>query len=87
MTLEVLLWDLKGSVSSSVKVTTGYHSHIFKIGRSEVAAWRSTIVEDLIFKGGLGVINRRVCVFLSQVWVLVLQRPNREGVHGFGASI
>ena len=23
--------------------------------------------------------------FLSQVWVLVLQRPNREGVRGFGS--
>ena len=36
------------------------------------------------FKGGLGVTNSRVCVdkplsrvSKSQVWVLVLQRPNR----------
>jgi len=34
-------------VPSSIKVTTGYHSYIFKIGRSEVVASRSTIVEDL----------------------------------------
>ena len=34
-TLKVLLWDLKGIVPSSFKVTTGNHSHTIRIGRSE----------------------------------------------------
>ena len=46
-TLEVLLWDLKGIVPSSFKVTTGNHSHIIKSARSEVAATRSTTADDL----------------------------------------
>ena len=46
-TLMVLLWDLKVIVSSSFKVTTRNHSHIIRSGRSEVAATRSYIVDDL----------------------------------------
>ena len=43
----MLLWDVNGSMPSSIKVTTGYHSHIFRTGRSEVVAWKSTITYDL----------------------------------------
>ena len=46
-TLEVLLWDLKDIVLSSFKVTIGNHSHIIRSGRSEVAATRSYVVDDL----------------------------------------
>ena len=46
-TLEVLLWDLKGIVYSSIKVTSGNHSHIIRSGRFEVAATRSTTDGDL----------------------------------------
>ena len=56
-TLEVLLWDLKSIVSSSIKVTNGNHSHTIRTGRSEFATARSTIADDLNFKGGLGVTN------------------------------
>ena len=45
--LEVLLWDLKGILPSSFKVTTENHSHIIRFGRSEVVATRSYIVDDL----------------------------------------
>ena len=37
-TLEVLLWDLKGIVPSSFKVTTINHSYIIRSGRFEVSA-------------------------------------------------
>ena len=57
MTLEVLLWDLKGNVPSPFKVTIRNHFHTIRIDRTEVAATRSYIVDDLTFKGGLGVIN------------------------------
>ena len=49
-TLEVLFWDLKDIVASSFKVTTKNHSHTIITGRSEVAATRSTIVDDLNFQ-------------------------------------
>ena len=46
------------------------------------------------FKGSLGVTNRRVYVAKplieiskSQVWVLVLQRPRKEVIRGFGVII
>ena len=71
MTLEVLLWDLKGVVPSLFKVTTGNHSHTIIIGRSKVAAIRLKTVDDLNFwvgsqshKWGVYVQqiqNRRVC--------------------------
>ena len=41
----------KGSVPSSIKITTGYHSHIFRTSRAEVAESRSTIVDDLNLQG------------------------------------
>ena len=47
MTLEVLLWDLKGVVPSPFKVTTGNHSHSIRTSRSKVAATRSTTTGDL----------------------------------------
>ena len=58
MTLEVLLWDLKGFVPSSIKVTTGYHFHIFRTGRSRVVAWRSTIADDLNLQVGMAILPR-----------------------------
>ena len=51
MTLEVLLWDLKGIMPSPFKVTIGNHSHTIRIGRSEVAATRSTTADDLNLQG------------------------------------
>ena len=59
----MLLWDVNGSMPSSIKVTTGYHSHIFRTSRSKVAAWRSIIADDLNLQGGLGVTKRRDCIF------------------------
>ena len=50
-TLEVLLWDLKGIVSSSFKVTSGNHSHIIRFGRSKVVVTRSTTTDDLNLQG------------------------------------
>ena len=49
--LEVLLWDLKGILPSSFKVTTENHSHIIRFGRSEVAATRLTTFNDLDLQG------------------------------------
>jgi len=42
---------------SPFKVTIGNHSHTIRIGRSEVAAKRSYMANDLTFKGGLGITN------------------------------
>ena len=53
MTLEVLLWDLKGTMPSPFKVTTGNHSYIIRIGRSKVATTRSTTVDDLKSLSGI----------------------------------
>ena len=55
---------------SPFKVTIGNHSHTIRIGRFEVAATRSYIVDDLTFKGGLGVTNWRVCVAKTFEWDL-----------------
>ena len=73
MTLDVLFWDLKGTVPSPSKVTIGSHSHIIRIGRSESVATRLYIANDLKFgvrsqshkRGCLCVINsnRRVYEF------------------------
>ena len=49
MTLEVLFWDLKGTMHSPFKVTTEYHSHTIRTGKSKVAATRSTTADDLNF--------------------------------------
>ena len=46
-TLEVLLWDLKGIMPYSFKVTTRNHSHTIRTGRSEIAAIRSITADDL----------------------------------------
>ena len=46
-TLEVLLWYQKGTVPSPFKVTTKNHSHTIRTDRSEVAATRSYIADDL----------------------------------------
>ena len=46
-TLKVPLRDLKCTVSSSFKITTGNYSHTIKTGRSKVCATRSTIADDL----------------------------------------
>ena len=43
--LEVLLWDLKGTVPSLFKVTTGNHSYNIRTGRSKVAVSRSYIAK------------------------------------------
>ena len=51
MTLEVLLWDLKGTVPSPFKVTTRNHSHTFRTNRSEITATRSYIANDLNLQG------------------------------------
>ena len=51
MTLEVLLWDLKGIIHSPFKVTTRNHSHTFRTNRSEVTAMRSYIANDLNLQG------------------------------------
>ena len=51
MTLEVLLWDLTGTVPSPFKVTTGNHSYIIRTGRFEVAATRSYIADDSNLQG------------------------------------
>ena len=59
MTLEVLLWDLKGTVHSPFKVTTRNYSHTIRIGRSKVAATRSYI---WVFVWDLRVTNMGVCV-------------------------
>ena len=47
MTLEVLLWDLKGTVHSPFKVTTRNYSHTFRINRFEVTITRLYITNDL----------------------------------------
>jgi len=47
--MEVLLWDLKGIVPSSFKITSRNHSHIIRTGRSQVVATRSYIADDLNF--------------------------------------
>ena len=49
MTLEVLFWDLKGTMPSPIKVTTGNHSHTIRTDRFEVVATRSYIAKDLKF--------------------------------------
>jgi len=49
-TLDVLLWDLKGTVPSSFKVTIKNHSHTIRTDRSEVATTRSYIIDDLNFQ-------------------------------------
>ena len=51
ITLEVLLWDLKGAMPSLFNVTTRNHSHIIKTGRSKVAALRLYIANDLNLQG------------------------------------
>ena len=48
-TLEVLLWDLKGIMSSSIKVIAENHYYIIRSSRSEVVATRSTTADDLNF--------------------------------------
>ena len=50
-TLEVLLWDLKGIVSSSIKVIAENHSYIIRSSRSEVVATRLTTADDLNLQG------------------------------------
>ena len=62
MTLEVLLWDLKGTVLSSFKVTTENHSHTIRIGKSKVATTRSTTANDLKPLSGIS---------KSQMWEFV----------------
>ena len=47
MTLEMLFWDLKGTIPSPFKVTTENHSHTIRIGRSKVGATRSTTADNL----------------------------------------
>ena len=77
---------------SPFKVTIGNHSHTIRIGRSEVAAIRSYIANDLTFKGGLEVTNWRVCVArtfeldlkVTNVGVYVQQIQDRR-VCGIGA--
>ena len=73
MTLDVLFWDLKGTVPSPSKVTIGSHSHIIRIRRFERVATRLYIAGNLKFRvrsqshkrGCLCVINsnRRICEF------------------------
>ena len=41
MTLEVLLWNLKGTMPSPFKVTTGNHSHTIRTDRFEIVGTRS----------------------------------------------
>ena len=41
--------------------------------------------DDLNLQGWSWSLKHESLCFLSQVWVLLLQRPNREGVRGFGA--
>ena len=62
--LDVLFWDLKGTMSSPFKVITGNHSHTIKIGRSKVDTTRSTIVVDLKPLSGIS---------KSQMWVFVFK--------------
>ena len=50
-TLEMLLWDLKGIMPSSFKVTAGNHFHSIRTGRFEAAATKSTTTDDLNFQG------------------------------------
>ena len=66
---------------SLFKVTTENHSHTIRTSRSKVAASRSYITNDLIFKGGLGFTNWRVCVAKplseiskSQTWEFVFNK-------------
>ena len=80
-------------MSSPIKVTIGNHSHTIRIDRSEVAAIRSYIANDLTFKGGLEVTNWRVCVArtfeldlkVTNVGVCVQQIQDRR-VRGVGAA-
>ena len=72
---------------SSIKVPIGYHSHIFRTGKSEVATQRSTIVEDLNLQGWSWSHKQESLYFLSQVWELMLQMPRKEIIRGLGAII
>ena len=47
--LEVLFWDIKGTVPSPFKVNIENHSHIIKTDISKVVAIRSCIADDLKF--------------------------------------
>ena len=70
---------------SPLKVTTGNHSHTIRTSRSEFATARSTIADDLNFKGGLGVTNWRVCIAKllsgiskSQMWEFVCYKSKKR---------
>ena len=41
------MWDLKGNVPSSIKVTARIHSYSIRSSRSEVVATKSTTANDL----------------------------------------
>ena len=79
MIFEVLLWDLKGSVPSSIEVTTGYHSYIFRIDRSEVATWRLIIVDDLNLQWwSWSHKQESLCFFITSVGAYVVKAKEKS---------
>ena len=76
MTLELLFWDLKGTMHSHFKVTTEYHFYTIRTGRSKVTATRSTTADDL----NLWVRSQ------SHKWECLSSTNSDKRAYGFGAA-